>query len=161
MDKLDLLEGTAGSDLLQDTFLFARLSLDETATLAAEFETRTWKAGETVFEEDTVGDAVYVIRGGEADVLKSDGRRHELLATLGPGELFGEMSLIEDAMTSATLTARTDLECLVLPKTRLQALMDADDAFARKVYQSFCQTLSERLRKTSSELFRLRGPAKS
>jgi CRP-like cAMP-binding protein len=160
MDKLDLLDGMDGSDLLQDTFLFARLNFDETATLAAEFETRTWKAGETVFEENSIGDAVYVIRGGEADIQKSDGSRIELLATLGAGELFGEMSLIEDALTSATVVARSDLECLVLPKARLQALMDADDAFARKVYQSFCQTLSERLRKTSSELFRLRGQEK-
>lgn len=63
--------------------------------LAAKFDTQSRKAGAKVFEESSIGDAAYVVGCGEVEILSSDGGRKALMATLGKGELFGEISRIE------------------------------------------------------------------
>lgn len=156
MDKLDVFEGMEGSDLIQNTFLFRNLSFDESAALAAQFSPRSFAKGTTMLEQDAIGEALYLIRGGNAEVIKSDGKSTQTLAQIGPGELFGEMSLIEDRLTSASVVAKAKVDCLMLPKANLEHLMKENPVFALKVYQAFCYALSDRLRKTTNELFEAR-----
>jgi len=70
--------------------------------------------------------------------------------------MFGEMSLIEDELTSATVIAKTDVELLVINRGDLEGLMDDNIALAFKIYKTFCHVLSERLRRTSSELLEIK-----
>ena len=67
-------------------------------------------AGTTVVEQGTPGDRVYVITRGEADVI-GNGRR---MATLGEGDGFGEVAVVDRISRTATVRARTDLELLEL-----------------------------------------------
>ncbi|MEW6778010.1 MAG: cyclic nucleotide-binding domain-containing protein, partial [Bdellovibrionota bacterium] len=156
MEKIDIFEGMEGSELLQSTFLFRNLSFDEAAALARLFTPRSYRKGETLLEQDAIGESLYLIEKGRADVTKGDGQSELFLAELGPGELFGEMSLIEDRLTSATVKAKEAVTCLVLPKANLKKMMEGDARFALKVFQAFCFALSERLRKTTNELFEAR-----
>jgi len=59
---------------------------------------------------------------------------------------------VEDAKTSARVSAHNEVECLVISREDFQRLLDADVALAAKVYKAFTQTLCDRLRVTSSEL---------
>jgi CRP/FNR family transcriptional regulator len=155
-DKLDVFEGMEGSDLIQDTFLFKQLAFDEAAKLAGHFKERKYGAGDHIIEENALGDGLYIIKKGKVKVVKSDGKGEQLLVELGEGELVGEMSLIEAQLTSASVVAKGKVECLVLSRSDLDRMMKDSPAFALKVYVAFCHVLSERLRRTSQELFELR-----
>lgn len=155
-DKLDVFEGMEGSDLIQETFLFRELSFDETTRLVGLFTKRHFAAGERIIEENAIGDALYIIAQGKVNVLKSDGQHERIIAELSQGELVGEMSLIEATLTSASIQAIEPVECLVLARSDLERLMRDFPDFALKVYKAFCYVLSDRLRRTSQELFELR-----
>lgn len=155
MDKLDIFEGMEGADLVQKTFLFRELSFDETAKLAGAFQQRSFKAGDHIIDENAIGDGLYLIRKGQVKVVKTDGKKERLITELGEGELVGEMSLIEATLTSATVIAKGPVDCLVLGRAELTRMMRESTDFTAKVYKAFCYVLSDRLRRTSQELFEL------
>lgn len=155
MDKLDIFEGMEGADLVQKTFLFRELSFDETAKLAGAFQQRSYKKGDHIIEENAIGDGLYLIKKGHVKIVKTDGKKERLITELGEGELVGEMSLIEATMTSATVVAKGAVDCLVLGRADLERMMRESTDFAAKVYKAFCYVLSDRLRRTSQELFEL------
>jgi CRP/FNR family cyclic AMP-dependent transcriptional regulator len=146
-----------GVELLQKLPIFAKLSFDETARLAKIIQRTEVGEGTVVIEQNALGDALYVIQEGEARVtrdLNRDGKhdQSEEIGHLGTGDLFGEMSLIDDLLTSARVTAVKPLKLLKMPKAAFVALLASDDKFAVKVYQSFCRVLSDRLRRANELL---------
>ncbi len=73
-------------------------------------ETRRFKAGETIIRENDFGETAYIVQKGRVDISREvDGQRLQL-ATLGPGETIGEMSMIDDKPRSATAVAAEDCE---------------------------------------------------
>jgi len=149
---LNVFEGSAGSEMLQDTFLFRNLNFGEAQALSGLCHYERRRQGEVLIEEGGLGQALFVIQSGHVKVLKGEGKQAEELAVLGPSELFGEMSLIEDSLTSASVVADTDVELLVIRRLDFEKLLSENESLALKVYKSFCRTLSERLRRTSTEL---------
>ena len=155
--ELEGFSGVEGIELLQKTPLFRRLSFDETNRLAGIMETHDVPAGKTVIEENALGDALWIVLKGEVSVAR-DGNRdgkhseNEILGALGPGELFGEMALVDDLLTSARITATANCRLLKIPRRKFEMLIQSDEALALKVYRAFCQTLSERLRKANALL---------
>lgn len=146
-----------GVELLQKLPIFAKLSFDETSRLAAIIQRTEVGEGTVVIEQNALGDALYVIQEGEARVSRDmniDGHHDnaEEIGRLGPGDLFGEMSLVDDLLTSARVTAMQPMKLLKMPKSDFVRLLSADDRFAAKVYQSFCRTLSDRLRRANELL---------
>ena len=139
--EIEGMEGLQGTDLIQDTFLFKR-------------ERR--RPGEIIIEEGELGQALYIIEQGSVEVLKGEEGARNRIAVLSRGELFGEMSLIEDELTSATVAAGSEVELLVIRKSDFLGLLEQNPEIALKVYQTFCHILSERLRKTSGELSELK-----
>lgn len=143
-----------GVEVLQKLPLFRKLSYEETSKLGAITEPHDVARGTIVIEENALGDALWIVLAGEVTVSRDsdlDGthQAEELVGRLGPGELFGEMSLVDDLLTSARVTASAPSRLLKIPRPQFEALLASDDRFALKVYRSFCQTLSERLRKTN------------
>jgi CRP-like cAMP-binding protein len=66
---------------------------------------RVFRAGEVVFEQGSAGRQMYVVNAGRVNVLRSANGRQVQIGTLGPGDIFGEMALVDDLPRSATVVA--------------------------------------------------------
>lgn len=146
-----------GVELLQKLPLFKKLTFDETTLLGQIIEYVDVPAGTVVIEERSLGNALFVIAKGECRVSRDtnqDGTHghDEEIGRLAEGDLFGEMSLIDDLLTSARVSTIGPCRLLKMPRDRFEALLARDDELAVKVYRSFCHTLSERLRRTTTLL---------
>lgn len=141
-------EGFEGVELVQKLPLFRTLTFDETRTLFGIARRERRSAGDLIIEEDALGDALYIVREGTVRIL----RRGADLGVRGVGELLGEMSLVDDVLTSARVTAESACELLVIPRSAFDELMRSDLPLALKVYKAFCRTLADRLRRTTDLL---------
>jgi CRP-like cAMP-binding protein len=146
-----------GVELLQKLHLFQKLTFDETTRLGSIIQYVDLAADTIVIEEHALGDALYVIARGEVRVSRdADGdgthTKAEEIGRLKDGDLFGEMSLIDDVLTSARVTTITPCRLIKMPRDRFEALLATDDKLAVKVFRSFCRTLSDRLRRTTGML---------
>ncbi|MBV9929087.1 MAG: FAD-dependent oxidoreductase [Acidobacteria bacterium] len=90
----------------------AQLKLDDSVKLAREH----FEPGEEVFVQGDLGDRVYIITKGRAEVLRQEGGRTLRLAELGPGEYFGEMAVLGDTTRNATVRSVEALDVVALPK---------------------------------------------
>jgi CRP-like cAMP-binding protein len=98
------------------------LFIDFDMLAASAFETRRFKAGDVIFNEGDKGSEFFVIRSGRTSVRRGD----RILEELGPGEVFGEMALIDNEPRSATVVAETD--CVVVPVGERQFLFMTSQA---------------------------------
>ncbi len=150
--------GFEGVELLQKLHLFQKLTFEETSQLGGIIEYVDLPGETVVIEQNALGNALYVIARGAVKVTRdgdSDAQHPtEEVVRLGEGELFGEMSLIDDLLTSARITTVTACRLLKLPRDKFEKLLASDEKLAIKVYRSFCRTLSVRLRRTTAMLVR-------
>lgn len=115
--------------LLQKHFLFSRLERLGPREVAAFFPV-TFRAGEQIFGQGDAGDNFYIIVSGEAERHirhpKSGNARggdeNSLAETLGPGQSFGELSLMYNEPRGATMRARTDLTCYAIDNEHFHKL---------------------------------------
>ena len=84
---------------------------------------KTFEVGQTIFKEGEQGSEAYLVRSGYVAIWKADGARRIELATRGPGEIMGEMALIDDKPRSATVTAKTKVEAEVITRNDLKAML--------------------------------------
>lgn len=111
-------EITRRSEALRRVELFAPLTDEERAELAAHLNVAPFIRGEVVTRQGAVAHWLYMIRKGEAEVrVRADGSDlTERVATLREGDFFGEMGLMTGAPRTATIIALTDVECYKLDK---------------------------------------------
>lgn len=146
--------GFEGVELLQKLQLFQKLTFDETTRLGAIIQYLDVPSETIVIEENALSDALYIIEKGTVRITReidANGAHSpsEEIGQLTAGDLFGEMSLVDDLLTSARVTTLTPCRLLKMPRERFEALLAQDDKLAVKVYRSFCRTLSDRLRRTT------------
>ena len=146
-----------GVELLQKLTLFQKLTFDETSRLGSIIQYMDVPAETVVIEQNALGDALYVIAKGEVRISRDadqDGQHsaNEVIGALKDGELFGEMSLIDDVLTSARVTTKTACRLLKMPRAAFEAMLSADDKLAVKVYRSFIRTMADRLRRANMQL---------
>jgi CRP/FNR family cyclic AMP-dependent transcriptional regulator len=102
-------------DVLRRSPLFEMLSQPELEVLAELSRQRRFAAGEVVFREGDAGDALFVLARGEVEVLARGPGGDRVLATLEPPAAFGEMSLVDREVRSASVRAKS--ACLALQLT--------------------------------------------
>ncbi len=88
---------------------------------------RSVKAGEVIFRMGERGRNAYIIEKGRVEVSFTRDEEKIFVAELGEGEIFGEMSMIDDAPRSATVTALEDTELVVIQRSRFQRPLSASD----------------------------------
>ncbi len=113
------------NNLLATAPLFQPLDKKQRVELARRFAALDVPQGTAMIQEGAAGQGLYVLVSGEADVWKRDGDEKVMLATLHAGDVFGEISLVRDEPTTATVTAATQCTVLFLAKDLFQRLAGA------------------------------------
>jgi CRP-like cAMP-binding protein len=124
-------------EALRDVPLFADLDARELAQVALLFKERHFKAGETIVKEGAEGAAFFLIESGHASVAVRGTER----TSLGPGDHFGEIALIDEGVRSATITAASDLVCYGLTLWEFRPLVVSNGEISWKLLQSLAKKL--------------------
>ncbi|GAB47548.1 Crp/Fnr family transcriptional regulator [Mobilicoccus pelagius] len=137
------------NDVVRTAPLFAALDDADVSALQASMSTTRLSRGEVLFREGEQGDRLYVIEDGKVKLgrTSSDGREN-LVAILGPGEMFGELSVFDPGPRNATATAVAETRLLGLGNEGLQQFLLERPAVA----QSLLAALAKRLRRTNDSL---------
>lgn len=115
---------------------------------------RVFKPGDIISKEGIVDPWIYFIISGHVKIMKH-GKTISVLKRCG--EVFGEMSVIEDSEASCTVIALTDATCLAMDSSLLEKLDEKTrDSFLVILYRVFAEILTERLRFANSEIMKLR-----
>jgi CRP-like cAMP-binding protein len=133
---------------LARTEYFSRCTPGQVADAVGLFQILTVAAEEPVFEEGDSGDAWYVVIDGDVSVSKSSaagGPDHQL-ATLEPGEGFGEMALIDNNRRMATISTNMDTVLAKLPRVAFNEMLDANHPAANRLLRAMAGVLCQRQR---------------
>lgn len=134
--------------LLEQHPLVVGLPPAQLAQIARAGEIESFNPGERIVAEGSLGDALFLILSGQAAVHHAS----QTFATLGAGEMFGEMSLVEPAPRSANVTAMSATFVFRLPHDALRALIAEDGQAASVLLVRIVKTLSDRLRRANQML---------
>ncbi len=104
-------------EMLERTPIFSELTQRDLKGLAQTARLRNYAAGEVIVKEGGSAVGCFIVASGEVEVVKGlDSPDQEALATLGPGDFFGEMAIIDDSPRSATVRAMKDTECIAITR---------------------------------------------
>ncbi len=110
---------------------------------------------EVIFEEGSTGRELFVVLDGRIDIVKLNGASKTLIVTLGKGEFFGEMAVIDGSARSATaIAAAPNTRVMRINHARFVYLVSQQPAFALMVMDA----LSKRLRASNAVHFRAATP---
>jgi CRP-like cAMP-binding protein len=124
------------------------LPSEQLARIAQAGDVESYNAGEDVVVDGSLGDALFLILSGQTAVHRGS----QTFATLEGGDLFGEMSLVEPAPRSASVTAMSSTFVFRLPHDALRKLISEDAQVASVLLVQIVKTLSERLRRANKML---------
>jgi len=115
---------SATPQMLAEVPLFSLMDDQERTALAEILEMQSFTKGATIFEVGDAGDALYVVRSGSVQVYveSTDGKKI-IVGDNGPGEIFGEISLLDGGARTATAVATEDTELLELERSDLEQLI--------------------------------------
>ncbi|MCJ7537410.1 MAG: Crp/Fnr family transcriptional regulator [Anaerolineales bacterium] len=136
-------------EFLSSLPLFADLTGDQLDQIAQRVQRRTYAYGITLFHQDMPGTMMYMIESGSVRVISIGRTGQELtLNVLGPGELFGELSLLDGQQRSATAITLAPTVAWLLSQADLKEFMHKFPP----VNQAMIQILVERVRSTARRL---------
>jgi CRP/FNR family transcriptional regulator len=148
---LDRKPAEAVIGLLRRVPILSGLSDDELREVADLAIPRTFEGGTRVFHEGDQSDSCYIVRSGDLRVTRehTDGRAIAL-ATLGPGDMFGELAMLDGHTRSASVEAVTDSQLLALAAPDMRRLLSANPSITVKIVAE----LTRRLRETNERVAR-------
>ena len=134
------------NDVLRQAPLFSALDDEAATALRSSMSETRLRRGDVLFHEGDSGDRLYIVAEGKVKLGRSaaDGREN-LLAIMGPGQMFGELSLFDPGPRSATVTAVTDATFASLSHEDLLRWLDGRPIVARGLLTQ----LASRLRKSN------------
>lgn len=136
-------------ELLEKVPIFSELGRRHLGRLSKLMVARTFRAGEVIIKEDDQAAGFFIISTGKVEVIRgADGKNPQPLATLGPGDFFGEMALFEGYPRSATVRALEDTDCLAMTRWDFTAEMHTHPEIA----VGMLPALVRRLRETDARL---------
>jgi len=111
---------------------------------ATEANPRVCEAGEAIFRAFDMGAEMYVVLEGEVELTIGS----RVVETLGPGEPFGEMALIDQSPRTATAIAKTPCKLAVIPEKRFLFMVQTTPYFALHIMR----VMADRLRKMNAQV---------
>jgi len=133
---------------LKSAPVFARLSGEDVAPLARLAEVQSYAHNERIFTEGEMGDALFVVVRGKVAIR----RGHTTLATLGAGEAFGEMAVLDEVPRSATAEALEETELLRIGSEEFYEMLHEQVEIAEGVIRM----LTHRLREADGQIREMR-----
>ena len=138
---------------LRDVRLFTAFAETDLAALGQRLRERPLRKNQVLFREGDPGDEMFLICHGAVLVSKVvKGKVEQLLNRIGPGEFFGEMSLLDGSPRSATIQAETDTLLLMLDRKSLNQLIEVSPHAAAAFFYAMVHVFIERLRKSDVRL---------
>jgi CRP/FNR family transcriptional regulator len=137
------------AEFLRGVRIFQAFSDTDRSAVALALRERTLRKGQILLREGDAGDEMFLVRRGVVLVSKKvTGPVEQVLARMGPGNFFGEMSLFDREPRSATIQAdpETDVALLVLDRGSLETLIEANPRAAASFFHALVQVFIERLR---------------
>lgn len=131
--------------ILEGIPLFSGLTKRQLTAVAKVMDHASFKAGDVLVKELEVGQRLIIIREGTAQVNRRgiatqkgtdkgiEQGTSRRLATVGPGDIVGELSLIDGKRTSASVVADTPMETLVIYRTRFNKLLDSTPQMCQRL----------------------------
>lgn len=110
-----------------------QLPAEEIIKLIPYLKTAEFKQGQIIFKEGDIGDGLYFIVSGKVNVTRSTAGKNLPIATLGPGDIFGEMALFFSHARNATVTAQTPLTVWQVLKSDFDYLLQNSPALQKAV----------------------------
>ncbi len=107
---------------------------------------------EIICRQGEIGDCMYIVQGGQVEVLQEESGHEVVIATLRSGAIFGEMAIIDRQPRSSTVRAKGMARVLTLDKRAFLRRVHEDPSLAFQILQQ----MSQRIRKSDQELSRLR-----
>ena len=137
------------TDLLRTMDIFEALPAEELAKIAPLLRERRLAEGEVLCREGDPGDALFIVTGGRIRLSTFDpGGKEKVLAHFTDGQFFGEMALLTGAPRSATASADTDSQVLVLAKQDFDPLL----ATHARIMREMLKVVSQRTLQTNQQL---------
>ena len=133
---------TSKTEALSRVPLFSQLTKRELEFVATRADEITVPAGKKLTTQGRPGDSFYVLLDGEAHVDVDSKRRR----TLKAGDFFGEISMLDRGLASATVTTRTDSRLLVMSHAQFRDAIKASDGLLMKVLAAMGERLRADLR---------------
>lgn len=141
------------AEMLEKTQLGKGLNWSEMQTLSGFMEAYSVTGGSTVCLQGDFSTFMSIVCRGRVDIVKEDlTHKNKIIASIGPGNSLGEMSLIDGEPRSATAVAHTPAELLVLTTEGYERLADEYPRLWGKLVVNIAGVLSRRLRRTSGIL---------
>ena len=131
---------------LQEVEIFKNMTDRQRGRFAQCMEVQKFSKFDTLVKENASGEDMYVILEGLVRVRKMIGGREDVLATLGAGEMFGEMSLFDSAKRSADIVANSDGVLLRLSKETMQGMVDKQPEVVVPFLVEISKKMAERIR---------------
>jgi CRP-like cAMP-binding protein len=114
-----------------------------------------YAVGDVIFEEGSTGRELYVVLDGTVEIAKMNGASKTTIVTLGKGEFFGEMAVIDGSSRSATaIAAAASTKVMRINHARFVYLVSQQPAFALMIMDA----LSKRLRASNAAQFKAASP---
>jgi len=109
---------------------------------------RKYERGQYIFKEGDHGEEMFIIHSGKVNITKKTDEGEKILITLGPGDFFGEMAVIDKGPRSASAIAAEDTICIVLDEDLFEQQMQRNAKIVKKILKN----MSARLRAMNEQL---------
>lgn len=136
-------------DFLKSVSLFLEFDPDELELLRRSLHTTRFQPGDVVLAEGNANRALHIVQSGRLRVSRNVHDREVPLCDLTTGQSFGELSIIEDGVASASLTAVMDTEVLSISMDDLAAFLRARPQAAAKFWRAIAVDLRRRILQTN------------
>jgi CRP/FNR family cyclic AMP-dependent transcriptional regulator len=140
--------------LLEGVEIFKGLTSDELSAVEGLCTDRHYRSGDIVFDENSRGAEMYLVRKGKVriDLSLAKGSESATVHRVGDGELFGELALVDTKRRSATATCEKDSEIITIDRDKLLSLFESNNHAGYVVLGNLATILAGRLRRTNLQL---------
>jgi signal transduction histidine kinase len=135
---------------LEQSRIFAQLRPEELKRLSGIAQERSFAAGQEIFKEGSPGDGLYVLKKGLVEICATLGGARHAISEVKPGEVFGEMAVLENEGRSASAVAKQASDVYFLARQEVLSLVERSPAVALALLRE----ISHRLREFNSQYLR-------